>query len=352
MVAGIESLEQIGTDRWNRFVEGHPLGSVYHHAGWHEAIERTYGHKGSYCVLGGSSGIAAALPFVMVRNPPLKRRVVSYPYSDACDPLVGNEEELRAITLEMEEYRKARGAKSIEIRTHRLFEKVPEAMKEEAPRYFNFVLDLRKDEERLLRSFHRDCVQRAIKKAKASSIQVVEGESFDDMKDFYGLHVSTRKRLGVPVQPFLFFKNLWEILRPLKMISVFVAKEHGAAIAGVVQLRFRDTVYYKFAAADSRYLGRKPNHLIIWRMIQRAREEGLGCLDFGRTYVGDAGLMQWKSRWGTEQKSLVYIHPADDGKSRFNQEGNRTNMILNGIIRKMPCFAVRLSGQLFYRYLA
>jgi lipid II:glycine glycyltransferase (peptidoglycan interpeptide bridge formation enzyme) len=352
MTASIKSLEQIGAEAWDRFIERHPLAGVYHHAGWHETIERTYGYKGSYCIIEGANDIEAALPFVLVNNPPLKKRLVSYPYSDACDPLVKSGEELRAITEKMEEYRTARGARSTEIRTYRLFEKVPHGIPAGAPRYHNYVLDLRKDTKALFRSFHRDCVQRAIKKAKASSVEVVEAQTFDDMKDFYRLHISTRKRLGVPVQPFRFFRNLWETLHPLKMVSLLVAREQGRAIAGVVQLKFKDSVYYKFAAADRQFLAKRPNHLIIWSMIQNAVEEGFSYLDFGRTYVGDEGLMQWKMRWGTEQKDFNYLYPSDSGGNRFNQQGAAANAILNGVLQKMPCFVVRLSGELFYRYLA
>lgn len=352
MTVSIGNLDQIGTQTWNDFVGRHPLGTVYHHSAWHQAIERTYGHRGTYCVINGGSGIEAALPFVEVRNPPFRKRLVAYPYSDACDPLVEREEEAEAITRRMEEYRQARGARSTEIRTYRYFEKAGGAGAGETPSYYDFVLSLEKDPDRLFRSFHKDCVQRAIKKARASGVEVTEGTSFDDVKDFYRLHVGTRKRLGVPPQPLRFFRNLWEALCPLGMLSVFVAREGGQAIAAVVQLKFKDTVYYKFAASDSRYLGMRPNHLIIWNMIERGVEEGFSYLDFGRTYPGDIGLMQWKSRWGTEQKSLAYIHPFGTGKSRFSLEGNKANLFINALLRKMPCFAVKLSGQIFYRYLA
>jgi hypothetical protein len=352
MTVNIKNLDQIGAKVWDGFVERHLLGTVYHHSAWHRAIEKTYGHRGMYCVVDGSAGLEAALPFVEVRNPPLKKRLVAYPYSDACDPLVETEGELEAITRKMEEHRKAGGAKSMEIRTYRLFEKAGHAEGKETPSYYDFVLNLERDTGRLFRSFHKDCVQRAIKKARTSGVEVAEGRSFDDMRDFYGLHVTTRKRLGVPVQPLRFFRNVWESLCPPGMLSVFLARVQGQAVAGVVQLKYKDTVYYKFAASDSRYLGMRPNHLIIWTMIEKAIEEGFSYLDFGRTYSGDTGLMQWKSRWGTQQKGLVYIHPFGNGKSRFNQEGNKMNLLLNALLRKMPCFAVKLSGQVFYRYLA
>jgi lipid II:glycine glycyltransferase (peptidoglycan interpeptide bridge formation enzyme) len=136
------------------------------------------------------------------------------------------------------------------------------------------------------------------------------------------------------------------------MVSVLLARERGHAIAGIVQLRFRDRVYYKFAASERESLAKNPNHLLIWRMIQDAARGGYRFLDFGRTYVGDAGLMQWKSRWGARREDFAYVYPMRPGAGRLSREGTRANAVLGGILRRMPCFMVRASGELLYRYLA
>jgi len=352
MIAAVKNIEQIGTEAWSRFIESHPLSSVYHHAGWHRVIEKTYGYKASYCVIDGKEGIGAALPFVLTRSLPLGRRLVSYPYSDACDPLVRDRGEMEAIARKIDEIRVERHIGSAEIRTYRLMENLPDLAYPGKTSYCNYTLDLRRDGKLLFRSFHKDCVQRAIKKAQKSSVRVVEGRTAADLMEFYRLHTATRKRLGVPVQPFKFFRNLWEILHPPGIASLLLARDGGTTIAGVVQLKFKDTVYYKFAASESRFLSKKPNHLIIWRMIEDAQKEGYRCLDFGRTFTGDSGLMQWKARWGAERKDFRYIYPGTSAISRFSQEGNRTNAILSGILKRMPRFVVRASGELFYRYLA
>jgi CelD/BcsL family acetyltransferase involved in cellulose biosynthesis len=351
MKAEIRSIEQIGPGAWRRFIGDHPLSGVYHHEGWHGVIEKTYGYKADYCVIYGEDGIEAALPFVRVSGP-LRRRLVSYPYSDACDPLVKDSAQLGAIMQKVEELRAGQRIASAEQRTYHLMDYLPETPFSGEATYCNYVLDLSPGSGRLFKLFHKDCVQRAIKKAQKSSVEVTEGRTIADLKEFYRLHTDTRKRLGSPVQPFRFFANLWEILYPPGVVSLLLAREGGTNIAGVVQLKFKDTVYYKFAASDRRRLASKPNHLIIWKMIEDAQREGYRYLDFGRTFTGDSGLMQWKARWGAGRHDFRYVYPADSGGSRFNREGNRANAVLSGILKRMPAFIVRASGELFYRYLA
>ena len=243
------------------------------------------------------------------------------------------------------------GIKSAELRTFRLGEAMA-AASDGFGQYCTFVLDLRRDPADIFRSFHRDCVQRAIKRARRSSLEIMEGKTFADMKEFYRLHTDTRKRLGVPVQPLGFFRSLWETLYPLQMVSLLLAHSQGTAVAGVVQLKFKDVVYYKFAASERAALAINPNHLIIWRMVEDALTKGCGCLDFGRTYTGDAGLMQWKARWGAVRKDLRYLDPARPDEGSAPREAARANVFLSSILKKMPSFVVRGCGALLYRYLA
>ncbi|OPY67923.1 MAG: FemAB family protein [Syntrophorhabdaceae bacterium PtaU1.Bin034] len=353
MVVSIEDICAIGVDAWNGFVGRHPLASVYHREEWHRVIEKTYGYRGSYCVLYRDNRIKAALPFVKVNRLPLKKRLIAYPYSDACDPLVDTSDELDAVIGKIEEYRNAAGIAPAEIRTYRLNGNIPGFVLDGRPKYYNFVLDLSSgDKERIFRSFHKDCVQRGIRKGRTYPVDVVEGTTFEDMRRFYDLHVRTRKRHGVPPQPLRFFRNLWEVLYPSKTLSLLLARVDGTPAAGVVLLKFKDTVYYKFAAAERRYLVKRPNHLLIWRIVEDALREGYSYLDFGRTFVGDEGLMRWKARWGTVPRRFEYLHPVDYPESRFTHEGNKTNRLLSRILKRTPGFWLRLSGELFYRYLA
>lgn len=352
MVAGVKHIGQVGAEVWDGFVDQHALGNLYHSSKWHEVIEKTYGYTGSYCTVEEGNHIVAALPFVLVRNLLSRRRLVSYPFSDTCDPLVEDGEQLEALIGAIEQYREDRHVRSAEIRTYRLSRKLPGFALDGPPRYCNFVLRLDDNPQNIFRSFHKNCIQRGIRKAGYYHIEITEGKTFDDMRTFYDLHIHTRKRHGTPPQPLRFFRNLWNTFYPSKELAVLLAWARGIPLAGVITLRFKDTVYYKFAAAEKRYMVKRPNHLLLWRIIEDAMAEGYRYLDLGRTFVKDTGLMRWKARWGALPRRLDYVNPVDCIESRFTQQGTRTNTLLGNIVKNMPCCAVRLTGELFYRYLA
>jgi len=352
-MANIRDIGQIGEEAWNAFVLKHPFGSVYHHPLWHQAIEETYGYQSRYCTIEEDGQIVAGLPFTIARNALFQKNLISYPYSDACDPLLHSCQDMDEIARAIDDYAARNRITAREIRTYLCRGTIPGFSLEGEGTYCNFVLDLDRDADSIFRSLHHNCVQRGIRKAQSyRRMEVIEGSTLEEMRQFYDLHVMTRKWHGVPPQPFQFFKNLWETLRPPGLLSLLLARMNRITLAAVVLLRFKDVVYYKFAAADRSYLTRRPNHLLIWRIIEDALRDGYKSLDFGRTFVGDTGLIQWKTRWGGRPHAYGYYQSVGSHGDRSNREGNASRIILGSIIKRMPTCIVKLSGELFYKYLA
>jgi len=60
------------------------------------------------------------------------------------------------------------------------------------------------DKERILES-HKKYVRRDIRKAQRSGVTIRSGTSREDAQIFYQLYCLSRKRLGLPPMPYLFF---------------------------------------------------------------------------------------------------------------------------------------------------
>lgn len=341
-----QDIKGIGADTWNAFVESHPLGTIYHHTAWHSVIEDTYGLRASYHIsYGTDKKIIAAVPAISIKGLFGGKRVVSYPFSDCCDPLIGSSGEFKDL---MDSIKKTEKAKEIEIRGYRIAEMPGYGVHKD---YCNYVLPLDRDFDAIFKTFHKDCVQRAVKKAQKNKIEVVEGSDIGAMKEFYNLHILTRKKHGVPVQPFRFFRNLWNTLYPKGMLSVLLSKKDGVCLAGVVILKYKGVAYYKFGASDPASVNLGTNQVLMNEAIKKAKLEGFGSFDFGRTYIGNEGLMEYKSRWGAKQEMLSYIY-SPEKKSQMNNEGSALNSFVSGVFKRMPAFSIRLFGELFYKYFA
>ncbi|MGF2076146.1 hypothetical protein, partial [Enterococcus casseliflavus] len=59
-----------------------------------------------------------------------------------------------------------------------------------------------------IRSNLSSAVRTAIRKAERSELVVRESSELPEVAEFYRLHVATRRRHGLPPQPFSFFRNI------------------------------------------------------------------------------------------------------------------------------------------------
>ena len=213
----IVTTNSIDPTLWDNFVERHPLGTIYHHSLWQDVIKKTYGYQPLYHLLQeDSSGLQAAISSAFVKSRLTGNRIISYPFSDTCDPLVESSEQLRVLIEAVERSRAELNARFVELRfakAHRFINDYPSRTE-----YHDYHLALDRQPEVLFRSFHKNCIQRAIKKAKREALEIVIGKTEEDMKAFYRLNLMTRKKHGVPVQPYRFFRNLWYTLFPRGML--------------------------------------------------------------------------------------------------------------------------------------
>lgn len=346
------TIDSVDSRSWNKFVSAHPYGSVYHHCAWQEVIQNSYGYRPLFHVIEGPRGeLKAAVPSLLVNSFLTGRRIIAYPFSDYCDPLFSEGDELHVLLDLMKKARLRFDAQYFEIRFFSSKGILDTDHLQCDKAYCTYRLPLT-ETNKLFRTFHKDCVQRAVKKAVKKGVKVIQGNSAKDLKTFYQLHLMTRKKHGVPIQPLRFFKNLWNTLYPLKMLRLLLAVYDGRAIAGMIVLMFKNVVYYKFGSSDNRFTEFRPNQLLMWEAIKHAAEDGHEIFDFGRTSTYNHGLMDYKRRWATELQTIPYVYFPKNLANHALKESSRKHDLAKMVLRKMPKPIIRLSGELLYRHLA
>jgi hypothetical protein len=298
-----------------------------------------------------ASGVMnAAIPGALVRSMTGARRFVSYPFSDVCGPVSDGPRESEAITNALSSGKGLHGKtwtrSELRIENGASFERYSEYQG-----YSSHILKLGRPIDDVFASFHKDCVQRRIKKAFRSGLEVFEGSTLSDMRDFYGLHLMTRKKLGAPVQPFSFFRNMRRFLVPGGHLSVLIVRKGRKPVSGLVMLRYGKRASYKFAASDESFLSLGGNQLAIWTAIRKASDDGLLEFDFGRSFSGNSGLNGFKARWGAEEVRLSYLY-SPEKSAGLKDEGGRCAKVASAVLKSLPPFSNRLIGRLFYKYLA
>jgi CelD/BcsL family acetyltransferase involved in cellulose biosynthesis len=297
--------------RWSRLLERHPRASVFHSTAWLQALSRTYGYEPvAYVTCRDDGELANGIVFCRVESRLTGRRLVSLPFSDHCDPLVDSIGDLQLFATTLEEESRDALWRYIEIR--------PVEQREIATRlphsdisYSFHQLDLRPDLDTLLRSFHKNSTQRKIRRAEREGLTYDEGSS-ELLDSFYRLLTITRRRHKIPPQPKKWFRNLMECFG--ESLKVRVARKDGRVIAGMLTLRYKDTLVYKYGCSDTRFNSVGGMHFLLWKAIQEAKNSGLRTFDLGRTDADQTGLVTFKNRWGTTRQVLTYSRYVPVGK--------------------------------------
>ncbi len=331
----------ITDERWSRFVAGHQEATPFHHPAWAQVIAECYGFRPFALLLGGEAG-DVGLPVIAVRHGPARRKWVSLPFTDHCQPLGAVQPDVVAV---LDAMRGAAGVGRFEIRGQ-----LEGTAAHPGNTSFGHTLALGADSEEVFAGLHRNQVQRNIRRAQREGVRVHTSTAQHDLtRVFFDLHVMTRRRLGVPVQSQRYFRVLWRRMIRGGLGFTAIASIGDTPVAAAVFLTFNGTIVYKYGASDPGYWKMRANHLLFWEAIRWGCEHGFHTFDFGRTGLGDETLRQFKLRWGTVERLLDTTVIADRAPASARDE---VPELARAIIRRAPAVVTRAVGSALYRFTA
>lgn len=334
--------------RWEELGQQHPQASVFHTTGWLGALHRTYGYEPIvYTTSPPGSRLTNGIVFCRINSWLTGRRLVSLPFADHCEPLVESAAQLREILSSLQLTREKEKLKYVEIRPLSA-DLSAEPCMQRSDLFCFHALGLRPPLEDIFREFHKDSVQRRIRRAERAALGYEEGCSGELLEKFYRLLVLTRQRHNVPPQPLEWFRNLMTCLGD--RLTIRVLCHHQRPVASILTLRHLRTSVYKYGCSDARYhhLGCMP--FLFWKAIRAARERGMQIFDFGRSDIANEGLMTFKDHFGTARSMLAYERIST---SPARTMGKAHSMhFAKHIFACIPSGLLTVSGRLLYRHMA
>jgi hypothetical protein len=346
----IYQVDPLRDRRWAELVEWHPRASVFHAPAWLQALHCTYGHEPVvFTTSPSTTELRNGLVFCRVKSWLTGRRLVSLPFSDHCEPLCDSSEDLNFIIRYLQTTLERQRWKYLEVRpVNWSLSQTSDINVPSVPSYLLHVLDLRPALNEIFRGLDKDSVQRRIQRAERSGLVEKTGQSEDLLKDFYRLFVITRRRHHLPPSPFAWFRNL--IRCQGDALEIRLAYMDEVPISAILTLHFRDSRYYKYGCADSRFNKFGATPWLLWRAISAAKSCGATSFDMGRTEEDHAGLVAFKNRWVPQPKRLVYWTFPDHSAVRSTSGWKlRLGKLL---FSHMPNRLLTLSGRLIYRHIA
>jgi CelD/BcsL family acetyltransferase involved in cellulose biosynthesis len=351
-------VEQIhpGDDRWEEFVQRHPDGSIFHSGLWARLLITTYGYVPCYsCITDPLGRIEAGMPAFLVRSIFTGARMIGVPFADYCDPLFDEPEQFELLLGAALRQAKAMDLDYVEFRSKNridVFSSQAVAVLQREDDNVVHILELAHDLNAVRKRFETRQLERNIRKALNSDLEVSASGGERDLKAFYELEVMTRKRKGLPPQPYRFFKNLWNLFSANQSIHVLVAREGAEPVSSLLLANYKDTMHYLYGGSNRDRLSKRPNHLLLWKAIEMTHGLRLRFFDFGRTGRDNPGLLTFKKSWGSKETGVAHFTYSKRNRPRLLM--NRTRGIhdfAHKTTSMLPSGLLKVVGAMIYRHL-
>jgi CelD/BcsL family acetyltransferase involved in cellulose biosynthesis len=342
----VHEIDPIRDPRWNEFVERHPRSSIFHSPKWLLALQGAYGYVPLVVSTSPpSEKLENAVLYCEVKSWLTGRRLVSLPFSDHCEPLVNDGIELDCLLSHLKHRVDKYKWSYVEIRPVAEAPGVTTEF-ERSVAYYLHRIDLRKDLSELFRGFHKDCVQRKIRRAEKESLDYEEGSSGALLEKFYRLLLITRRRQHLPPQPRQWFRQLIDKLG--QNLKIRVVSKNGLPVASIVTILHKNTMTYKYGCSDTRHHKLGGTALLFWKAIEEAKNVDCVSFDLGRSSMDNEGLIAFKEHWGASRTAMNYWrypHKPNQAPSLW-----KTNLI-NRVVSMAPDCSLIAAGRLFYPHI-
>ena len=331
--------------RWEILSEGHPHASLFHSTGWLRALQTAYGYEPlGITTCPPDTALNNGLIFCRIRSRLTGWRFVSLPFSDHCEPLVKNSDELDTLLLHMRQQVDSGKWKYLEIRP--ICNQPGNQNAFSVRTYCWHRLDLGRNKQELFRRLQKDSIQRKIRRAEREKLQYEEGTSETLLEKFYGLQVVTRRRQYLPPQPLSWFRALISSLG--EKLKIRVASKGNLPVASILTITHKNTIVYKYGCSDARLHQLGGMAFLLWNAIEEAKDWGLEHFDMGRSDCDNLGLISFKERWGARGVELRYwTYPRRSTESREMWQRDT----LRRVVPITPTCVLKAVGKLLYGHI-
>jgi hypothetical protein len=387
VISLVEVVNPLTCPAWDRFVASQPAAAIFHSTAWARLLVESYRFTPAYLVQHNDGQPVAAWPLMQLGGRLLPRRGVSLPFTDSCPPLIaplagstnhapGSNQPLARPAQETAGHAnlrhpngstgvdldataqndpflaaalamaRQRGWRSIELREADAWMRGQPSSVE----FYGHTIDLAQGDAAAFQACD-PAVRRSVRKAQASNLRIVEGHDPAALQSYFRLHCLTRRRHGLPPQPFSFFARLQKHLLASGLGSILLALKDQTPVAGAVFLFWGPHALYKFGASDERFQGLRPNNLVFREALRICRERGCSVLDLGRTSLSNEGLRRFKLGWGSRERVIRYLR-YHLGSRKVVPTPDRASGWHASLFRHLPRPAASLIGKLAYRFAA
>ncbi len=337
-------------NEWDEFVEKHRFGTIYHSTAWMKILKRTFNVREMILCEYTNDSILSGIPFLLHNNVLRGKRLLSVTSAQACNPLVNSQEQLTALINFLTSFVKKEKLKFVQLRTDEFFDFQIDGYNSINSDFFTYILDLSVPYEEIKNKYHRSCILKPLNKLDPDQFKLVRSSEEKLLRKFYTNYEMMRKEHGLLPQPFEFFKGMVENLSAENRVDIFHLIYNDKVISSVINLKYKNKYTYEYGATNKEFINLHPSHFLIDYSIKTAINSGYKQFDFGRTDTANAGLENFKRRWGGRKSIFKYYHILAEQKAdQASSLDTKVYQFINSVITHTPKKIYHILGPIIYK---
>ncbi len=300
----VDSVAEVGKERWNGLVERSSRGSVFHRYEWLEAIESGLGYPARHLVVRKDGNAIGCMPNVVVgiERTPFRRLSSAYPGfggplvpTDTSDALERVLEAVPSLCSGRTIVHQIRGLDGGYLRYN---DPLQERGYRPYRRECRFLLDLTRGHDEIRAGMSRTR-RRGIERGEDGDYEIVAEElTRENLRRFHRTYERVMERVGAEGYPFSFFDALRPMDDRLLLLTIRIDGEYAGGMLEVLDDE-RDAIHGFFAAVPRAYFDDHASELLYDRVFRWGIDHGYETYDFGSTTADfEDGVFRFKESFG------------------------------------------------------
>lgn len=166
--------------------------------------------------------------------------------------------------------------------------------------HLNYLIDLDRPPEAVLRSFGRRTRKKIRRALRQGEVRIEEVNRREQVALCNELLRKSYAAAQVPLADASLFEAAFDLLHPKGMVKFLLAWIGDDCVAGSAELIHKDTIYGWYGGVDRGFSSYVPNELLMWHILRWGAENGYRLYDFGGAGKPDEdyGVRDFKAKFG------------------------------------------------------
>ncbi|USN45026.1 MAG: GNAT family N-acetyltransferase [Candidatus Woesearchaeota archaeon] len=337
---------------WTAFLNSHPDASLFHTVSWKNLISASYKYKALHFLVYKGNAVQGICPVFFVNSFLYGKKLTTAPFNFYGEPLSTTPKVSEFIFAELKRLGKAHGVSYVELKSREpLSEQITKQFRLSSQAFYErTMIPIGSEDE--MRGRLKRLAKRMILKAEEGGMTFEQTDKIEDLRAFYNIMVKLycRKHLTI-FQSFTLLENYLTYLKPHGHMQLCVGKLNGKVVGGTLLFFYKDHLFDQWSLSDVDVRELSPNYFIIWNALLVGHARGMKDFDLGYTSPHDAGLNQFKTRWGGVTTKINFYFMKINPKAKLPQLDYYTSFgLVRKVIKISPQWSVKLLSKLFVKH--